>query len=100
MNLTFESRGTWRLMIVMGVSLAATWAGRASAQVIYSNSGDNTTWFTTGYADGKSRVFSNGTDIVESRGGRWDYLPVTVSGNFSISFEWITIHSMAIRIFC
>lgn len=57
----------------------------ASAQVIYSNTGDNTTGFSTRYGTGS--LTSDGTDIVESTGGTWDALPVLVSGNFQISFQ-------------
>jgi hypothetical protein len=61
----------------------------ASAQLIYSNTGDNTTGFSTMYDPGGSAttMVSNGTNIVESNGGIWDMLPVTVSGDFQISFD-------------
>ncbi|MCE0522566.1 MAG: PEP-CTERM sorting domain-containing protein [Methylacidiphilales bacterium] len=60
-------------------------AEKGKAQILYSNSGNNTTGFVTQY--GNLSFSSNGTDLIGSPGGGYVNLPVTVNGDFQMSFD-------------
>ena len=72
--------------ILWSVVSLGLFASQAEGQIIYSNSGNNITGWTVTYPYGATLV-SNGTDIVLEEGGIWDTTPVTVTGNFQISYD-------------
>jgi hypothetical protein len=65
---------------------AVLFAGfRASATIIYSNDGSNNTGFITQYGNGS--LASDGHVVIESNGGTWTALPVTVSTDFDVEYD-------------
>jgi len=80
-----------KLFPILIILLLVLFKTNASAQILYSNTGNNTTGFVLEYAGDQSNadLVSNGTILTEgnSSGGGWYDLPVQVSGNFQISFQ-------------
>ncbi|MCE0521776.1 MAG: hypothetical protein LV480_02575 [Methylacidiphilales bacterium] len=70
------------LIVIISVVIST----KGEAQTLYSNSGNNTTGFVTQY--GNLSYSSNGTDIIGATGGGYVNLPVTVSGNFQMSYDF------------
>lgn len=77
-----------KFFIILSVLFLTLSKSDVNSQVLYSNTGDNTTGLTTVLVSGTGgTITTNGTDLVESGGGRWDVLPVSVSGDFQISYQ-------------
>lgn len=75
------------LIRVLFLLTVGFWATHASGQILYTNSGNNTTGFTPiVVSNSTGSLTTNGTDLIES-GGSWDVLPVSLSGNFEINYQ-------------
>jgi len=70
-------------LITVIVWIAQTVTG--SAQVLYSNSGNNTTGFALQY--GNVSYSTNGAYLTGASGGGYVNLPLTINGNFQMSFD-------------
>jgi hypothetical protein len=73
-----------RILFVVTTILIAT-AIKGNAETLYYNPGNNTTGFTTQY--GNLSYSSNGIDLIGASGGGYVTLPLTVSGNFQMTFD-------------
>jgi len=82
-NIFFIKINTTFAIATLFLALLAT---SVKGQIVYSNTGANTTGFVITYPFGAS-LTSNGTDLVLNEGGIWDTLPVTVTGNFQLSYQ-------------
>jgi len=84
-----------KLLFILAILFLHLLGINTSAQILYSNTGNNTTGFVLQYDGGSNgnagnaNLISNGTTLTEGNtaGGGWYDLPVQVSGNFQISFQ-------------
>jgi hypothetical protein len=85
-----------KIFLIFTILLPILFETDASAQLLYSNTGNNTTGFVLAYGGDQGHgdpanadLISTGTVITpgNTAGGGWYDLPVQVSGNFQISFQ-------------